>query len=349
MAVPSGQPVTSLVGRWQTFVQRWPTLPGLRVLARLNPRFARTLVAFFLLAVAILIVVQRPDSPFRPSGDTWAYAAAGERLNAGHELYSIGPDDRPVELVPPYWTIPLVSPPPIAVFWRPLAAIGPLAWILWWLGGLMSCLALVAWILIRGSPLAILGLILASPALTQAAISGNANAYLIPLFFVAWRFRDRAWVVGLILAAAAAIKLSPILFGLWLLRSRRFTAIAAATVAGVAILVGSIAGAGLAAWSSWLAAAPKDAPAPSSLSGLTGLSTLEIAVLVLVICVAILLATRSDGLWFAVCVVGAVLATPALYVASYALLIAVVAPLMGDARPRAMRTDPDPVAIPLAT
>jgi hypothetical protein len=332
--------------RWRGLVARASTLPGLRVLWMVRPSVARAGLAIFLLVVAILIVVQRPDSPFRPSGDTWAYAAAGERLNAGHELYAVGPDDRPIILEPPYWTIPLVSPPPIAVLWRPLAAIGPAAWVLWWLGGLISCLALVGWILVRGSPLAIVGLVLLSPALTQAAISGNANAYLIPLMFIVWRFRDRAWIVGLILAAAAAVKLSPILFGLWLLRSRRFSAIAALTFAGVAILIGSVAGAGVNAWSTWLAAAPKDAPAPSSLSGLTRLSTLVIAVLVVVICAAILLATRSDGLWFAVCVVGAVVATPALYVASYALLVAMVAPLVGRVCPQPIR--PDPPAVPLA-
>lgn len=348
MVGPSFEPVTSLSGRWQLLVERWPTLPGLRVLARLSPRSARTLVAVFLLAVAVLIVAQRPDSPFRPSGDTWAYAAAGERLNAGHPLYSVGPDDRPVDLEPPYWTIPLVSPPPIAVAWRPLAALGPIAWVVWWLGGLVSCLALVAWILVRGSALSIAGLILVSPAVTQAAISGNANAYLIPLIFVVWRLRDRAWIVGLILAAAAAVKLSPVLFGLWLLRSRRFSALASAIVAGLVILAGSIGGAGLNAWSSWFAAAPRDAPAPSSLSGLTGLSTPAAAVLVIVVCVVIMLATGSEGLWFAVCVLGTVFATPALYVASYALLLAAVAPLSPDRGAGLTQAGQGPEPVPLA-
>jgi hypothetical protein len=339
----------SLSRRWHRLVEHSATLPGLRVLVKVDPRAARILVAVFLLVVAVLIVAQRPDSPFRPSGDTWAYAAAGERLNAGHPLYSVGPGDRPVDLEPPYWTIPLVSPPPIAVAWRPLAALGPIAWVLWWFGGLISCLALVVWILVRGSPLAVTGLILVSPAVTQAAISGNANAYLIPLIFLVWRLRDRAWIVGLVLAAAAAVKLSPILFGLWLLRSRRSSAIGTAIGAGLVILAGSIAGAGLNAWSSWLAAAPKDAPAPSSLSGLTGLSTLAIAVLVIVACVAILLTTRSEGLWFVVCVLGTVFATPALYVASYALLLAAVAPLTPDRGAKLTTAPHDLDLVPLAT
>ena len=305
-------------------------MPGLRILVRLDPLLARSLVAAFILLVAVRIVLERPDNPFRPSGDTWAYAAAGERLNAGHDLYALAPDDRRVDLEPPFWTIPLVSPPPVAVLWRPLAALGSPAWVVWWLGGLISCLALAGAILVRGAPSAVLGLTVLSPALTQAAISGNANAYLIPLIFLAWQLRDRAWLVGLILATAAAIKLSPILLLLWLLRARRLSAIWAALLIGVAILLVATLGAGVPSWVEWLAAAPSDAPAPSSLAGLTGLSTALSAIVVSAICGAILLFTRSERLWFAMCVGAAVFASPALYVATFAMLVAALSPLVGS-------------------
>ena len=52
------------------------------------------------------------------------YLAAGERLNAGHNLYAFGAGDRPIILDPQYWTVPLLSPPPIAVLWRSLALLG---------------------------------------------------------------------------------------------------------------------------------------------------------------------------------------------------------------------------------
>ncbi len=56
--------------------------------------------------------------------DAPTYLAAGERLNAGHNLYALVAGDRPVLLDPPYWIVPLLSPPPIAVLWRPLALLG---------------------------------------------------------------------------------------------------------------------------------------------------------------------------------------------------------------------------------
>jgi hypothetical protein len=46
------------------------------------------------------------------------YLAAGERLNAGHQLYALMPGNRPVDIHPPFWTVPLLSPPPIAVLFR---------------------------------------------------------------------------------------------------------------------------------------------------------------------------------------------------------------------------------------
>jgi hypothetical protein len=58
-------------------------------------------------------------------GDAFTYLAAGERLNAGHMLYALSPGDRPVDLNPPYWTVPLLSPPPIAVLFRAFAALPP--------------------------------------------------------------------------------------------------------------------------------------------------------------------------------------------------------------------------------
>ena len=57
-------------------------------------------------------------------GDAFTYLSAGERLNAGHLLYALSPGDRPVGLHPPFWTVPLVSPPPIAVVFRLFAVFG---------------------------------------------------------------------------------------------------------------------------------------------------------------------------------------------------------------------------------
>ena len=51
-----------------------------------------------------------------PYIDATTYQAAGERWNAGHDLYRLGPGDRDVLPWPGRYTAPLLSPPPIAVF-----------------------------------------------------------------------------------------------------------------------------------------------------------------------------------------------------------------------------------------
>src|SRR5438105_1609964 len=61
--------------------------------------------------------------------DTGTYLGAGERLNAGHEVYSLKVGDRPIPLL---WKYPLLYPPLIAVLWRPLALLGDLAKYGWW-------------------------------------------------------------------------------------------------------------------------------------------------------------------------------------------------------------------------
>ena len=60
-------------------------------------------------------VVYYAQAPGYLGGDARTYLAAGERLNAGHPLYALSPGDRPVAISPPWWTVPLVSPPFIAV------------------------------------------------------------------------------------------------------------------------------------------------------------------------------------------------------------------------------------------
>lgn len=314
--------------RWQEVWFRGRQIPGLRILLTVSPRAARFFASAFLIAVIALVVTEQPDYPFRRSGDTWTYAAAGERLNADHDLYAVAAGDRPVDLNPPFWTVPLVSPPPVAVLWRPIAAMGPAGWVTWWIGGILATLGMVGWILIRGSPLAIFWLLLVSPALTQATISGNASAYLVPTVFLAWQLRDRPWFVGLAIAASTAVKLSPILLVLWLLRARRFSAVASVFVIGIAILIASLIGAGPDAWLHWVSAAPKDSPAPSSLAGLSGLPTVLAAIAVSAVSAIAILVTRSERIWFSICVIAAVAATPALYFTTFALLAAAASPFV---------------------
>ena len=65
--------------------------------------------------------------------DAFTYLAAGERLNVGHSLYGLlgGAGDRPL-IDAALYPAPILSPPLIAVIWRPLAALGPGTVYLWW-------------------------------------------------------------------------------------------------------------------------------------------------------------------------------------------------------------------------
>jgi hypothetical protein len=85
-------------------------------------RLARILalaLAFGILATIQFLYFQRGLIP----GDAFTYLAAGERLNDGHPLYALSAGDRPVDLHPPFWTVPLLSPPSIAVVLRPFALL----------------------------------------------------------------------------------------------------------------------------------------------------------------------------------------------------------------------------------
>lgn len=63
------------------------------------------------------------------AGDTLTYWLAGHRLDVGHALYSVSPDDPWLFDIRPYG---LYSPPLIAVPWIALAAMGTTGMLLWW-------------------------------------------------------------------------------------------------------------------------------------------------------------------------------------------------------------------------
>ena len=256
----------------------------------------------------------------RSDGDPWNYLAAGERLNDGHPLYKLSPGDRPVIIAPPYWSVPLLAPPPIAVVWRPLAALGPASMWLWGLACLMCVVGSSLYLARRGAHwfVAIL-----ATSLSLTALSGNASAVVLPMLLGAWVSRDRPWIVGTLIAAAAAIKLTPIMLVIWLVGTRRWRAIGATVVAGLAILLVSILGAGPGSYADWLAGATSAAPSPSAIATALGVSP---ALVIVLFSVPILLLWGRDKLSFGAAVVAAALATPALYFSAFALLTAAISP-----------------------
>jgi hypothetical protein len=259
----------------------------------------------------------------RSDGDPWNYLAAGERLNDGHALYALSPGDRQVITVPPYWSVPLLAPPPIAVAWRPLAALGPSSMWLWGLLCLAGVVGACIYLARRGADwfVAIL-----ATSLSLTALSGNASAVVLPMLLGTWVFRDRPWIVGTLIAGAVAIKLTPIVLLIWLAGTRRWRAIGATLVAGLAILLISIVGAGPSSYSDWLAGATAAAPSPSAIATALGISP---AIVVVLFSMPVLLLWGRDKIAFSVAIAAAALMTPALYFSAFALLTATIAPWVG--------------------
>lgn len=271
-----------------------PATRSLRVLAGVS----------ILLVVVPLVVGTFETFPTRPNGDPWNYLAAAERLNAGHPLYALSPGDRPVELHPPYWSVPLLSPPFIAVLWRPLARFGEAAMLVWWTGGVLATAVFIIWLL-RGLERAwgVLALVALSSPLVLGALTGNAIGYLIPLL----AFRHPAAV-----AIGAAVRLTPALLA-------PTVGFRSTLLFGAGIALVSLFGAGLDNHLDWLRTVSTSAPTPNSVSGITGLPPLAVAA-------ACFLVALRGWPW---AVLAVTLASPTTYFYTFGLLSLLLIPAEG--------------------
>jgi hypothetical protein len=299
-----------------------------RAYARLLARYPLLVVVVpFVLLVVIAIsgVIAWRAFGFdwsRSDGDPWNYLAAGERLNAGHPLYALSPGDRPVVIAPPYWTVPLLAPPPIAVFWRPLALLGEPSMLLWGLAGLVGVAASSLFLARRG---ALLIVAILAIELWLVVFSGNATSLVLPMLIGAWEMRDRPWIVGSFVAVATSVKVLPVLLILWLVATGRWRAVAATATVGLAIVVVSVIGAGPSSFADWFAAAATAAPSPASVATRFGVAPWVVAA---VLAIPIVLLGRRDRWCFGAAIVATTFATPAFYFSAWALLAAL--PLWRD-------------------
>ena len=298
------------------------------------------------IAVAAVAVRAFGFDPTAPGSDAWNYLAAGERLNAGHPLYALSVGDRNVPLAPPYWSVPLLAPPPIAVLWRPLALLGEPAMGLWAGAGLVATVTTAAALLAGGGLIAAAIVAVMSAALALQALSGNVNGLLFLALVLVWVGRNRAPLVGALLGIAIAVKLTPAILVVWLVTARRWRAVGATMVALALIGIVSLAGAGLQNHLDWLAAVPRSAPAPMSVAALTGLPSFAVVLLAAAL-VAVVGLRGDERLTFTVAVVAAALASPALYLGTLGIAAAAAAPWVGEGRSvvaslrgRAVRTEP---------
>ena len=289
------------------------------------------------LIVAYLVALLPTDTY---GTDTRSYLAAGERLNAGHGLYGLVPGDRPVFLNPPFWSTPLVSPPTIAVLWRPLAAMpDALGACLWWLVALAALLAAVA-MLWRRQPLltSIVLLVVATPAALQIA-AGNINSLVLLGLVLVWRawVRQRDLEAGAISGVMAAVKLTPAVMMWWLLVTGRRRAFGSAAVSFVVVWLVSLVGAGVQAHLDYIAMLRDPASIgvyPDSVAGMAmswGVPEATARLLPWAIVLAGLIAVwllRERPAWsFDVAVLTMVFGSPVLSSTWFILLLALLAPI----------------------
>jgi hypothetical protein len=318
-------------------------------------------IAFVLVASALLFEFMAAyfTRGFIP-GDATVYLAGGERLNAGHSLYSLSPGDREVGLKPPFWTVPLLSPPLVAVIFRPLALFPPdFGAYIWW----AACLAAWAWTFVtfvRRQPiLTSLAVIVLVVPLTYEIGVGNVNVFLMLAAILAWKWttEGRDERAGAVTALSVLLKVSPIVIAWWLFTQRRWRAVQAGLIAGLLFAAISILGAGLDAHFKFIEVTRDTALSGQSELSLAGLAKavgmapgianlLPTAVLVGGILAVALLRDRPN--WaFAIAVATMTLGSPVVNINSYSLLLACVAPWVWPIRePLATRALTEPPGSP---
>jgi hypothetical protein len=309
------------------------------------------LAAFAVYLIALYRGTPWLSDPTTVGTDASNYYAAAQRLNDGHPLYHLSTGDLEVPMGPPYANIPLVSPPPIAVAWRPIQLLPrDVAIYAWWAAMVAAIVVTVVWLTGLGSLTLTLGTGLLITELAITGLSANINAVLIGLVCLVWlAYRaNRAPMVGILVAAAVALKVMPIVLVVWLVAGRRWSDLRWFVGAGLAIGFMSLAGAGLANHLDWLSVARStgtEGLAPWSLPGMLGRVGLSPGLLPLVMPAtllagsALILVLRDwPGAGFAVALVTMVLANPAIHDGSFALLLPALMPLarpMRDAGPAA--------------
>jgi hypothetical protein len=178
-------------------------------------------VAVPAVAIGFVVAIQRVyfNRGLIP-GDSYTYLAAGERLNAGHLLYALSPGDRPVGFEPPFFAVPLLSPPPIAVLFRPLAALpNEIGVYVWWVATIVILAATIL-VMLRHRPILVglAVLVLSIPIVYQIGV-GNLNGLIVAGVVGAWYLltRRRDVAAGAVFALMTALKLTPGIFLWWLI------------------------------------------------------------------------------------------------------------------------------------
>ncbi len=331
----------------------------LRRWALLLVRVALVLIVFGELYVTATVQLPGLMHPSEIGTDTSNYYAAGQRLNAGHNLYGpLRSTDRRVPGYPSTYPAPLLSPPLVAVIWRPLAALGPRSMTIWWAANLALVVVIAIWFAAIGRRVTLMGLLVIlalglpialvlgvpyaylgyhSP-ISIAALAGNLNGYLVGLCILAWwaARRGRSWLAGSAAALAAVLKLGPFVILWWLVVRRDWPAVKAFVVTVVILGVVGLVGAGLDANVAFARLTLGGAVSPSSLSipwilhkwlgvdpHLASVGTIVVTIVGLA---AVYALRRNARVSFLVTMLVVIYCSPVVLVGNFALLLAAVAP-----------------------
>lgn len=225
-----------------------------------------------------------------------------------------------------------VYPPAAAVLFTPFAVIpAELARVLMLVAGLASIV--VALRLLGVEDWRCYGVAaMWAPAINSLAL-GALTSFLLVGSALVWRYRDRPAICAPLAAATIVVKLFLWPLGIWLAVTRRLRAASAAVAVGVVLVVVSWAAIGFAGASTYPRMLRILTDLESGLSyGPLGLLTLSPAartalslVLALATVVAVFAARRDERRAFAVAVIGALVATPILWLHYLLLLLIPIA------------------------
>ena len=223
-----------------------------------------------------------------------------------------------------------VYPPVTALVFVPIAELpSEVGRVLVLVGGLVAIVGALR--LLHVEDWRCYGVALASaPAINSVAL-GALTSFLLLGASVAWRYRDRTAVAGVVVAFTAVLKLFLWPLVVWLLATRRWRSAAACVGAGTVLLLGSWAVIGFAGFGSYptlLRVLERiEAPVSYSVVALVGVhggaATALTAVLAVALAAAVFLAARSpdgDRRALAAAILAALVATPLLWL-HYLLLL----------------------------
>jgi hypothetical protein len=280
-------------------------------------------------------------------GDSYMYFYAGQRLNAGHLIYSLLPGDHFIGYDPPFYTVALMSPPPIAVVFRPLAALpNEIGVYVWWIATILILGATIL-VMLRRRPILVglAVLLLSFPIVYQIGV-GNLNGLIVAGIVLSWYLltRRRDVAAGAVMALMTAFKITPAVFLWWLITQRRWDAVKAFFATGLLVLAVSVLGAGLQQHLEYLGIMRQTAEVGSTYLSLAGMarylgvppqvaSALPILALVVGAASVWIFRDRARAAYVAA-IVTMIAASPVVQVTWFTILLAVLAPVVWPTLPR---------------